>query len=146
MTVPSSSSQWSSTVLILGINQVPCELYRTSNICLYRQLIYINIPVQLSSSSKASLPMKRLVLKKRLLLISGAIQYYLNISVHLKSGLIREMAFGWSYLTWEEGYGDYCHFQQYFCYMVVVIFIVGGNQSTWRKPPNCRQLLTNFIT
>ena len=31
----------------------------------------------------------------------------------------------------------YCHFQQYFSY------IGGGN---WRKPQNCRNILTNFIT
>jgi len=43
----------------------------------------------------------------------------------------------------------YCaegHFQQYLSYMVAASFIGGGNQSTWRKPPTCRELLTNFIT
>jgi hypothetical protein len=30
--------------------------------------------------------------------------------------------------------------------MVAVSFIGGGKQSTWRKPPTCRKLLTNFIT
>jgi hypothetical protein len=38
------------------------------------------------------------------------------------------------------------HFQQYFSYIVAVSFIVGGNRSTWRKPPTCRKSLTNFIT
>jgi hypothetical protein len=36
--------------------------------------------------------------------------------------------------------------QQYFSYIVVDRFIGGGNQSTRRKPPTCRKLLTNFIT
>ena len=40
-----------------------------------------------------------------------------------------------------QGYGVYCHFQQYFSYIVAVSFIDGGN---WRKPPTCRKLLTNF--
>ena len=40
----------------------------------------------------------------------------------------------------------YCHFQQYFSYIVPVSFIGGGNQMIRRKPPNCRKSLTNFIT
>ena len=43
-------------------------------------------------------------------------------------------------------YGVLRHFQQYFSCIVVVSFIGGGNQSTWRKPPTCRKSLTNFIT
>jgi hypothetical protein len=38
------------------------------------------------------------------------------------------------------------HFQQYFSYIVAVSFIGGGNRSTWRKPPTCRESLTNFFT
>ena len=30
--------------------------------------------------------------------------------------------------------------------IVVVSFIVGGNQSTRRKPPTCRKSLTNLFT
>jgi hypothetical protein len=45
-----------------------------------------------------------------------------------------------------SGYGVVCRFQQYFSYTVAVSFIGGGNRSTWRKPPNCRNSLTNFIT
>jgi len=30
--------------------------------------------------------------------------------------------------------------------IMAVSFIGGGNQSTVRKPPTCRKLLTNFIT
>jgi len=37
-------------------------------------------------------------------------------------------------------------FQQYFIYIVVVIFIGGGNQRTRRKPLTCPKSLTNFIT
>jgi hypothetical protein len=36
-------------------------------------------------------------------------------------------------LGWFLVYGVQCHFQQYFSYKVVVTFIGGGNQSTWRK-------------
>jgi hypothetical protein len=36
------------------------------------------------------------------------------------------------------------HFQQYFCYMVVVSFIGGGNRGTERKPPTCLKSLTNL--
>ena len=43
-------------------------------------------------------------------------------------------------------YGANFHFQQYFCYIVAVSFIVGGIQSTQRKPSTCRKSLTNFIT
>jgi len=42
--------------------------------------------------------------------------------------------------------GDLLFFQKYFSYIVAVSFIVGGNQSTRRKPPRCRKSLTNFIT
>jgi hypothetical protein len=38
------------------------------------------------------------------------------------------------------------HFQQYFIYIVGVIFIGEENRSTRRKPPTYRKLLTNFIT
>ena len=40
-------------------------------------------------------------------------------------------------------YGVYCHFQQYFSYIVAVSFIGGGNR---RKPQTCHKSLTNFIT
>ena len=48
---------------------------------------------------------------------------------------------GW----WSVGliYDVWCHFQQYFSYIVVVSFIGGGNA---RKPPTCDKSLTNFIT
>jgi hypothetical protein len=36
-------------------------------------------------------------------------------------------------------YGVKRHFQQYFSYIVAVSFIGGGNQSTRRKPPTCRE-------
>ena len=45
-----------------------------------------------------------------------------------------------------EGYGVYCHFQQYFSYIVAVSFIGGGNQSSWRKQPSCSKSLTNYIS
>ena len=38
------------------------------------------------------------------------------------------------------------HFQQYFSYTVAISFIVGGNQSTRRKPLICHKSLTNLIT
>ena len=41
-------------------------------------------------------------------------------------------------------YGVKRHFQQYFSYIVSVSFIDGGNRSTRRKPPTCRQSLTNL--
>jgi hypothetical protein len=44
------------------------------------------------------------------------------------------------------GYDVKRHFPQYFSYIVAVIFIDGGNRSTWGKPPTCRKKLTNFIT
>ena len=31
-------------------------------------------------------------------------------------------------------YGVYRHFQQYYCYILAVSFIGGGNRSTQRKP------------
>jgi len=37
-------------------------------------------------------------------------------------------------------------FNKYVSYIVVVIFIGGGNRSTWRKPPTCSKSLINFIT
>ena len=43
-------------------------------------------------------------------------------------------------------YGVYCHFQQYFSYIVAISFIGGGNRSIRRKPPTCRKSLTIFIT
>jgi len=45
-----------------------------------------------------------------------------------------------------EGYRLQRHFQQYFCHIVAVSFIGGGNRSTLRKSPTCRMSLTNFIT
>jgi hypothetical protein len=44
------------------------------------------------------------------------------------------------------GYCIYCHFQQYFSYIVAVSFIGGENRSTQRKPQTCRKSLTNLIT
>jgi hypothetical protein len=38
------------------------------------------------------------------------------------------------------------YMQQYFNFIVAVSFIGGGNQSTQRKPPTCRNSLSNFIT
>jgi hypothetical protein len=43
-------------------------------------------------------------------------------------------------------YGVERHFKQYFCYIVEVNLIDGGNRSIWRKSPTCRKSLTNFIT
>ena len=43
-----------------------------------------------------------------------------------------------------KGYGVQHHFQQYFNYIMVVSFIDGGYQSTWRKPPTCRKSLTKW--
>ena len=37
-------------------------------------------------------------------------------------------------------------FNKYVSYIVVVIFIGGGNRSTWRKPPTGSKSLINFIT
>ena len=45
-----------------------------------------------------------------------------------------------------EGYGVERHSQQYFCYIIAVCFIGGGNRNTQRKPPTCRTTLTNFIS
>ena len=39
-------------------------------------------------------------------------------------------------------YGVECNFQQYFSYIVVISFIVGGSRSTRRKLPTCRNSLT----
>jgi hypothetical protein len=44
------------------------------------------------------------------------------------------------------GYGIYITLSKYFSYIVVVSFIGGGKQSTWRKPPTCRKALKNIIT
>ena len=44
------------------------------------------------------------------------------------------------------GYSLQRHFQQYFSYIVAVSFIGVGNQNTRRKPPTCRNSLTNYIT
>jgi len=35
-------------------------------------------------------------------------------------------------------YGVYRHFQQYFSYIMAVIFIGGGHRSNREKPPTCR--------
>ena len=45
-----------------------------------------------------------------------------------------------------SGYGVEHHFQQYFSYIVVVIFICGENRSTLKKQPTCHKSLANFIT
>jgi hypothetical protein len=49
-----------------------------------------------------------------------------------------------------SGYGLWCFNTtfnaEYFSYINAVSFIGKGNQSTRRKPPTCRKLLTNFIT
>jgi hypothetical protein len=38
------------------------------------------------------------------------------------------------------GLGLWRHFQQYFSYIMAVSFIGGGNRTTLRKPPTCRNL------
>ena len=45
------------------------------------------------------------------------------------------------------GLGLWCltPLSKYFCYIVAVIFIGGGNQSTLRKPTTCLKSLANFI-
>ena len=62
---------------------------------------------------------------------------HVTIAVSTSSSFFR----GW----WSVGliYDVWCHFQQYFSYIVVVSFIGGGNG---RKPPTCDKSLTNFIT
>jgi hypothetical protein len=47
-----------------------------------------------------------------------------------------------------DGLGLWCltPFQQYFCFIVTLSFIDGGNRSTRRKPSICDKSLTNFIT
>jgi hypothetical protein len=42
--------------------------------------------------------------------------------------------------------GKLCKSKKYFSYIVAVIFIGGGNQSTRRKPLTCCKSLTKFIT
>ena len=44
------------------------------------------------------------------------------------------------------GNGISCNFQQYFNYIVAVIFFGGGNWSIRGKQPTCHKSLTNFIT
>jgi len=46
----------------------------------------------------------------------------------------------------DEDYGVSFHFQQYFCYIVVVSFIGGGNLCTRGKLHTYRKSLTYFIT
>jgi len=46
----------------------------------------------------------------------------------------------------DEGYGVSCHFKQYFCYIVPISFIGGGNRCTRGKLHTCRKSLTYFIT
>ena len=36
--------------------------------------------------------------------------------------------------------GVKCHFEQYFSYIMVVSFIGGGNQSTWKKTTDLSQV------
>ena len=43
-------------------------------------------------------------------------------------------------------YGIWCHFQQYFSYIMTVSFIGGENRIIQRKPPICCKSLTNFVT
>ena len=43
-------------------------------------------------------------------------------------------------------YDVYRHFQQYFSYIMVVSFICVDNRKTRKKPPTCRNSLTNVIT
>ena len=52
------------------------------------------------------------------------------------------------FMTEGQGYdyGVYRHFQQYFSYIVAIIFIVRGNQSTRGNPPTCSTSLTSFIS
>ena len=42
-------------------------------------------------------------------------------------------------------FGLWCHFQQYFSYIMAVSFIGGGNRSILRKPLTCRRSLTNSL-
>ena len=53
---------------------------------------------------------------------------------------------GWVYIAiWVCLFdGVLNHFQQYFSYIVAVNFIGGGNRRTRRKPPTCRESLTNY--
>ena len=43
-------------------------------------------------------------------------------------------------------FGVYCHFQQYFSYIMATSFSGGRSWSTWREPPNMGKQLVNFIT
>jgi hypothetical protein len=50
---------------------------------------------------------------------------------------------------WPKQTGGFCilrHIKQYVIYLVVVSFIGGGNQSTWRKPPTCCTKYTSTWT
>jgi len=47
---------------------------------------------------------------------------------------------------WWFGLWSLTPLSPYFCYIVAVSFIEGGNQNTRRKSPTCRKSLTNFIT
>ena len=60
-----------------------------------------------------------------------------------KSGSVEKKPPTWS------GFGEHsawCHFQQYFSYIVAVSYIGDRNQSTWRKPLICRKSLKKCIT
>jgi hypothetical protein len=63
---------------------------------------------------------------------------YCLIEVITKAGLTVHFTVGFDLVF---VYGVQRHFQQYFCYIVAVSFIVGGNKSTRRKPPTCRKSL-----
>ena len=63
---------------------------------------------------------------------------------HYKSYFYPKRDHYW-YLPKSLFFGVWCHFQQYFSYIVAVSFI-GGNRSTRRKPLTCRIAVTRFIT
>ena len=43
-------------------------------------------------------------------------------------------------------FGVYCHFQQYFSYIMATSFSGGRSWSTRREPPTMGKQLVNFIT
>ena len=53
---------------------------------------------------------------------------------------------------WSQGqitdliWSDFCHFQQYFSYIMATSFSGGRSQRTRREPPTMRKQLANFIT
>jgi hypothetical protein len=74
--------------------------------------------------------------------------------VHLTMNRVQTYNSGWwqtyhTFITTPSKnlvYGIYCHFQQYFSYIMAVSFIDGGNQNNWRIPITGRKSLTNLIT